>query len=135
MPVIENIVSLLSALGMATACMLGSAPVTSAGQQVAGGAAPVIRSINPSSGPAGVAYPTKVTLTGTGFTASGNTVLFGGIELPDLPSEAGKIVFVAPKERSSGGEVPPMVMPRGVYPVSVVNRNGRSNSVDFMLTD
>ena len=97
---------------------------------------PIITSLEPSSGPEGVAYPIEVTIHGSGFTSNDNIVYFLTIANKNLPSTDGgtKIVFYVPKEKPSSGEVPPMVLPYGDYEVSVVNVNGRSNVKTFTLS-
>jgi IPT/TIG domain len=97
---------------------------------------PAILSLSPTEGPAGTAYPIKVTITGTGFASEGNTVTFADISIPDLAStESGtRITFFAPKERPSTGEVPPFVFMPGEYRVAVTTPRGTSNTVNFTLT-
>jgi len=98
-------------------------------------AAPVITDIVPASGPAGPAYPIQATIRGTGFTPTGNVVNFGPVRLRELPSIDGTtITFGVPKQMSSGGEVPPIVLPPGEYLVTVTNVAGTSNAVTFSLT-
>jgi hypothetical protein len=96
---------------------------------------PVITDISPSSGPAGAAYPIRATLSGLGFAPTGNTVSFGPVQVPDLPSPDGRhIDFFVPKEAPSRGEVPPMVLSDGEYPVTVTTPAGTSRPVVFTLT-
>ena len=99
-------------------------------------ASPMITFLDPTVGPAGPAYPIRVTIRGSGFTPNENTVKFGTITLPHLPStENGtRIVFLVPKTMPSSGEVPPMVLPPGDYHVTVINANGVSNTKTFTLT-
>ena len=99
-------------------------------------AAPVITDIVPTSGPVGPDYPIQATVRGNGFTPIGNVVNFGPVRLRELPSSNGgtAIVFGVPKQMSSGGEVPPMVLPPGEYLVTVTNADGTSNAVTFVLT-
>jgi hypothetical protein len=95
----------------------------------------VISDISPSSGPAGIAYPIQVTIRGRGFMLTGNTVTFGPVQIPDLPSPDGQhITFFVPKEVPSSGEVPPMVLPYGEYPVTVTTLAGTSVAIRFTLT-
>ena len=99
-------------------------------------AAPVIADIVPASGPAEPAYPIQATIRGSGFTPTGNVVNFGPVRLRALSSSDGgtTITFGVPKQMSSGGEVPPMVLLPGEYPVTVTNADGTSNAVTFTLT-
>ena len=97
---------------------------------------PVIESLTPSQGPAGPAYPIEIIVTGTGFAPQGNIVTFGDISIPDLASGEGgtRIMFFAPKERPSNGEVPPFVLTPGQFGVTVTTVQGTSNTVNFALT-
>lgn len=97
---------------------------------------PRIVSLTPSSGPAGPAYPIRATIRGTGFTPSGNTVIFGPVTIPNvMATENGTILtFFVPKEIRASSEAPPVVLTPGDYPVKVVNANGTSNEVIFRLT-
>lgn len=97
---------------------------------------PVILSLSPTEGPAGTAYPIEVTIMGTGFASQRNTVTFADISIPDLTStESGtRLIFFAPKERPSTGEVPPYVLMPGEYRVTVTTPQGTSNTVNFTLT-
>jgi len=98
-------------------------------------AAPVITDIVPASGPAGPAYPIQATIRGQGFTPTGNVVNFGPVRLRELPSIDGTAITIGvPKQISSGGEVPPLVLLPGEYPVTVTNADGTSNPVTFTLT-
>jgi len=97
---------------------------------------PVINRVNPGSGPAGVAYPVQITIEGRHFADSTNTVTFGPVTLTRIPStENGKrIVFFAPKELPSTGEVPPSPLLPGPYEIRVATFGGESNAVTFVLT-
>lgn len=97
---------------------------------------PVIVRVNPATGPAGVAYPIRITIEGRHFADSTNTVRFGPVTLLRIPStEDGKrIVFFAPKESPSTGEVPPSPLLPGAYPITVSTVAGESNAVTFVLT-
>ena len=98
-------------------------------------APPEIIAMTPSSGLAGRAYPFEVTILGRGFAATGNVVTFGPVPLPGLPSPDGQhITFLVPKEKPSGGEVPPIVLLPGEYPVTVTTAAGISPAVPFTLT-
>jgi hypothetical protein len=89
--------------------------------------------IVPASGPAGVAYPLRAVIRGTGFMPTGNVVEFGPIRIPDAPSTEGQITFAIPKEMPSRGEVPPAVLPPGEYRVTVTTTAGTSNALIFTL--
>ncbi len=97
---------------------------------------PTIDRLEPGSGWAGEAYPITVTIYGSHFTASENTVTFGPVEIADRPSSAGgtQIVFSVPKMFPSRSEVPPMVLQPGEYEVRVTNANGTSEPAVFTLT-
>jgi len=96
---------------------------------------PQLIEIVPPSGPAGPAYPLQATIRGTGFTPTGNTVEFGPVKIPDLPSADGtRIALQIPKLVPSRGEVPPMVLPAGAYRVTVTTAAGTSNALTFTLT-
>ena len=97
---------------------------------------PTIDRREPGSGWAGQAYPITVTIYGSHFTASDNTVTFGPVEIADRPSSAGgtQIVFSVPKMFPSRSEVPPMVLQPGEYEVRVTNANGTTEPAVFALT-
>lgn len=97
---------------------------------------PVIDRITPTSGPAGAAYPIRVTIEGRHFADSANTVTFGPVSVERAPSSdhGTRIMLFLPKERPSGGEAPPYVLPAGTYSISVMTRAGKSNAVVFTLT-
>ncbi len=97
---------------------------------------PSIDRLEPASGWAGQAYPITVTIYGSRFTESDNSVTFGSLEIADRPSSNGgtQIVFSVPKVVPSGGEVPPMVLRPSEYEVRVTNANGTSEPAVFTLT-
>ena len=99
-------------------------------------AGPVITRLDPASGPAGVAYPIRVTIEGRAFAPASNTVRFGPVELPGLPSTDGgtRIVFFAPKETPSRSEVPPAPLLPGPYDVTVTTVDGTSRPAVFTLS-
>ena len=103
------------------------------------GPAPQISSLQPNSGPVG----TLVTIIGSGFTETGNTVKVGAGYIRNLNSLNNTIEFVVPDGLGICnpyslapcpliGAYPP-VRP-GEYLVSVINVNGQSNSVVFTVT-
>lgn len=97
---------------------------------------PEITRLEPDSGPAGQAYPIRLSIHGRRFAASGNTVQFGPVVLADLPSTDGgtRIVASVPKVRPARGEVPPFELLPGRYDVTVRTPAGSSNAVTFTLT-
>jgi hypothetical protein len=96
---------------------------------------PSITSISPATGPAGTAYPIEVTIAGRNFADSTNVVTFGPVTLRAVRSTAGgtSIVFQAPKEMPSAGEVPPAPLLAGTYSVRVATSAGVSNPIVFVL--
>ncbi|MDO8301957.1 MAG: IPT/TIG domain-containing protein, partial [Sedimentisphaerales bacterium] len=105
--------------------------------------APAITAINPTSGLVG----TSVTITGRGFTPTGNRVNFGGGVIMDLvpagssATDVQTLTFTVPSTLDllcrhqapycaivAGPTTP------GVYPVSVTNANGASNAMNFTVT-
>ncbi|MBU6214283.1 peptidoglycan-binding protein [Patescibacteria group bacterium] len=115
-----------------------------AGSVAPSSTAPVISSISPALGAVG----TMVTLSGSGFTATGNKIKFGNLGIESNPaynlnSADGKTLsFTIP----SSNYVPcwntfprcmttlGVMIASGTYPVSVINANGTSNSVTFTLS-
>jgi hypothetical protein len=96
---------------------------------------PELIEIVPASGPAGAAYPLQATIRGTGFQPAGNVIDFGPVRISGLPStEPGRIRFSIPKDKPTGGEVPPMVLPPGQYRVTLTTTAGTSNALIFTLT-
>lgn len=102
---------------------------------------PVIDSLQPSSGPVG----TVVTITGSGFTPTGNTIHFaeGGMSGVNSSNGGTTLTFEVPywisscqfKSPALGFCNPParLVTP-GDYTVYVVDGNGQSNSMTFTVT-
>lgn len=97
---------------------------------------PVIVSIAPVEGPAGVAYPIQVAVVGRNFADSANTVRFGMVSVAGVRSADGgtRLTFLAPKESPSTGEVPPAPLLPGRYRITVSTAAGTSNVVEFVLT-
>ncbi len=109
---------------------------------------PVIYSISPTYGPVG----TQVTISGTGFGYSGctvyycgngiatSTINFGGTTIPNVYSYNGtSLTFTVPSNLNTcypGQYCPQYYAPvnPGVYPISVANANGVSNSVNFTVS-
>jgi hypothetical protein len=123
---------------LTSAVMLGGLAalvVTAPEHSLAQAKPPELIEIVPASGPAGEAYPLRVTVRGTGFMPAGNVVQFGPVRMPDLPSADGvRITFNVPKQVASRGEVPPMVLTAGEYRVTVSTAAGTSNALTFTLT-
>jgi hypothetical protein len=117
--------------------ILGGVPAVTGGTQscLAQPEPPHLMSLAPALGPAGPAYPLRVTINGTGFMRTGNVVEFGPVKIPDVASPDGaRIIFAVPKLISSRGEAPPAVLTAGEYSVTVTTSLGRSNSLNFTLT-
>ena len=99
---------------------------------------PTITSLNPSSGGVG----TAVTITGSGFTATGNTIKLGNYVGAQSVSSAdgATLTFTIPASLSPycpAGQACPMyaMLTRpGTYQVSVTNVDGPSNQVPFVVT-
>ena len=90
---------------------------------------PVITYLNPQSGGVG----TSVTVYGSGFTTSNNTVHFGNGIVTSLGSSDGQsLSFIVPSQITGYGSQPIIL---GTYQVSVTNGNGvSSNSMPFNVT-
>jgi len=99
-----------------------------------------ITSINPSSGGIG----SRITITGSGFTPTGNSINFGKGFIPNISSLGDSLSFNVPDGLSpacafpKSGEpaclVPATLTTPGVYDISVLNDNGLSNSITFRVT-
>lgn len=104
-----------------------------------------ISTISPDAGPIG----TWVTITGIGFTATGNKIRFRGGAPPftegfvaDVPSEDGKTIWFIVSSAlcpPCAFTVPPCLAPclavaPGSYQVSITNANGISNSLRFLVS-
>lgn len=98
--------------------------------------APVITSLSQSSGKVG----TVVTMYGSNFTSTSNSVKFGGGYINNLTSNGTVISFTVPDGLTPcvpGAAVCPqsyMQVTPGQYQVSVTNDNGTSGSVTFTVT-
>ena len=99
---------------------------------------PTITTLQPLAGP----VDTRVTITGTGFSGSGNTINFGASAYPNIVSANGTtIVFVVPTATNPPcrNATPPcaivsaLITP-GMYDLSVTNGGGTSNSIVFTVT-
>jgi hypothetical protein len=68
-----------------------------------------------------------ITVRGSGFTASANTVRIGNAVVDNLPSPDGKIItFRAPQPEGRS-----LIHGIRVFKGSIVNANGESNSISF----
>lgn len=103
-----------------------------------------ITSITPSSGRVG----TTVTLTGTGFTPTGNKIKFGDLGSENNPayslnsSDGKTIIFTVPLSdymacwnSTPACSAPAQLTQPGSYSVSVINAKGTSNQVIFTVTN
>ncbi len=90
--------------------------------------APYITYLNPTSGPVG----TMVTVYGTGFSPTGNTVRFGGGVVTGVSSSDGRtLTFTVPSQLAGSSQL----VTAGTYNVSVSNFSGyTSNSIQFTVT-
>ncbi len=103
--------------------------------------APIINSINPTSGPADA---TTVTMSGAGFTTSNNSVYlsassyfgssnnFGLLIATVNSSDTHTLKLIVPSTIPSGGGSS-LINP-GTYTLTVVNANGASNHTTFTVT-
>lgn len=91
--------------------------------------APTIQYLSPQSGGIG----TTVTIYGSGFSMTGNTVRFGNGIITNLNSPDGRsLSFTVPAQLVGFGSQPVVI---GTYPVSVINSLGvASNVVSFTVT-
>ena len=98
-----------------------------------------INSLIPTSGPVG----TRVTVTGSGFTPTGDMVNFSSGTLTNISSSANNTTVTFSVPESVGPSCPPgkacpmfmLVVTPGTYSVSVTNGNGAtSNTLPFTVT-
>lgn len=98
-----------------------------------------LTSLSPSSGPVG----TTVTLHGSGFTSTGNTIVFSSntagmsTGFSDRTSSDGKaLTFVIPRLIAVGTSPtqPDFIVDLGDYQISVTNKNGRTSIQTFTIT-
>ncbi len=93
------------------------------------GGVPTVSYLTPTSGGIG----TAVTIFGTGFSASGNSVHFGNGVIANLNSPDGRSVSFTVPAQLTGFGTQPIAM--GTYNVSVTNAQGlTSNTVPFTIT-
>jgi len=105
------------------------------------GSGPVMASLSPGAGSIG----SRVTITGTGFTATGNRINFGTGVIMDIPSaDRTTLVFAVPDDRVPLCAVteprclllaPYSLVTPGVYPISVTNANGTSGTFSFNVIE
>lgn len=97
-----------------------------------------ISSLSPSSGPVG----TKVTITGPGFTPTGNDIHFAEGGIRNVSSSNGTTLIFTVPDSISGCDFwtsgfactqPVRLVTPGDYVVFVRNANGQSNSVNFTV--
>jgi len=102
---------------------------------------PTIISLTPTSGGVGA----SVTITGDGFTATGNKIKFGNLGVENNPkyifnsSDGKTITFTVPLSNflacwASGCKAPALLTQPGKYKVSVINDTGTSNQIQFTVT-
>jgi hypothetical protein len=126
-------------LGFALACAGNQKPSGDSGQAATGASAtepPALASLVPDRGRAGIDYPVRIVLEGSGFAATGNIVTFAGIRSDPLESthDGTRITYLIPKEKPTVGEVPPEELLPGEYPVTVTTPGGTSRALLFTLT-
>ena len=107
------------------------------GSGVSPSSSPVLTSVQPLTGP----VSTRVTLNGTGFSGSANTINFGANAYPNVPSMNGTIVFVIPMATNPPcrNVTPPCEIATGLitpgdYMLSVTTAQGTSNAVTFTVS-
>jgi hypothetical protein len=100
--------------------------------------APAVTAAQPRTGPVG----TRVTITGTGFSDSANTINFGVSAYPNVPSTNGTtIVFAVPMQTNPPCrnvtppcEIATALITPGDYALSVTTIQGTSAAVTFTVT-
>jgi hypothetical protein len=126
---ISGLIAVLGALGCSSdAISLGQPPPN----------LPAIVQITPTAGPVG----TEVTVRGSGFAPTGNTVKFGAGYIRNLTSQGGTTLrFTVPDgldlcapdtAQPCPGSYPPMTP--GDYAVAVTSRGTTSQSITFTVT-
>jgi hypothetical protein len=92
---------------------------------------PTIFSTNPNSGLTG----STVTITGSGFSTTGNTVRIGSLVVNNVTSLDGRTVsFIVPTTMNTYAGYPQYVVP-GTYAMTVSNAYGYvSNAINFTIT-
>jgi IPT/TIG domain-containing protein len=122
---------------MEGACVTGMILCGCTASSVAPSAAPVITAAQPLSGPVG----TRVTITGTGFSPTANTINFGVSAFPNVPGTNGSIVFFIPmqtnppcRNATPPCEIATALITPGDYALSVSTLQGMSNAMTFTVT-
>jgi hypothetical protein len=126
---------------LAAAVMIAALATTHASAQT-----PQLIAIVPNAGPIG----TQVTIQGSGFSASGNTVIFGvgsraypsGSVYPNHGSDNGSVIrFTIPEHYDPACEYssrpcPYATIPTvpGTYTIAVLNNNGQTDTQNFTVT-
>ncbi len=132
------LVNVPSVVRRPTAMLMIASTCLFAATALAQTATPSITSLAPNSGPVG----TQVTITGAGFSPTGNAVHFGDGGRIDLPSTNRGTIIVYTVPAATGPCEPPKmcavasqpVVP-GTYRISVSSAEGRSsNVVSFTAT-
>jgi hypothetical protein len=96
---------------------------------------PQISSITPQGGVIG----TTVTITGSGFTAGDNRIIFGQYQAASVASNGTSLTFTVPAymgANCAANQYCPMYAAQtqpGIYNVHIENANGSSNSVQFTV--
>lgn len=102
---------------------------------------PTINYLQPNYGMVGA----SITISGSGFTLTGNKIKFGNLGIENNPSyslnssDGRTIVFSVPSSNylacwAYGCMAPVMMTQPGTYNVSVINSNGTSNEISFTVT-
>lgn len=93
-----------------------------------------LTSLEPSSGPTGG----EVTIRGTGFEPTGNTIFFGGHTISTVEEKDGALTFDVPDQLNNCTKTyctaTIIYVNPGEYPIIVSNSNGTSNSLEFTVT-
>jgi len=123
-------------LGMCVSAVVLAA--CDSGGSVSPSSTPTIVTLQPSAGPVG----TRVTITGTGFHDTANTINFGPSAYPSVVGQSGTtIVFSIPMATNPPcrNATPPcaiasVLITPGPYALSVTNSEGTSNAITFTVT-
>jgi hypothetical protein len=94
---------------------------------------PHLAGLAPDTGSLATGAVITVVVTGTGLTATGNKLFFGSIVIGDLPSDGKTLRFAVPQTAAPSSEVPPMAVQPGRYAVYIINANGVSDSLSFIV--
>lgn len=118
-------------------CFAGIALSACSASSVAPSTLPAIASVQPLAGPVGM----RVTIVGTGFSDTANTINFGVSAYPNVASVNGTIVFTVPMQTNPPCrnvtppcEIATALITPGDYAVSVSTREGTSTTVTFTVT-